>query len=135
MTAMRFVGEIFSLWFKGIRAAPREFRRHANMGLECGQCGVFQRSLGLNSEKFNTEDTKGHREPQRNWPFFFRRPLFSVSSKPSVLSVVFLRVLCVKFRKAQHRGRKVSQRATEKSAFLFPSSTTSRFKRGFLSAR
>jgi hypothetical protein len=36
--------------------------------------------------------------------------------KSSVLSVAFLRVLCVKFRQAQHRGHKESQRATEKSA-------------------
>src|SRR5882762_818719 len=88
--------------------------------------------------KFRKAQHRGHKESQRTTEklhFFFRRPLFSVSSKPSVLSVVFLRGLCVKFRKAQHRGRKVSQRATEKSAFLFPSSTTSRFKRGFLSAR
>src|SRR6267143_241451 len=85
--------------------------------------------------KFRKAQHRGHREPQRNWPFFFRRQLFSVSREPSVLSVAFLRVLCVKFQKTQHRGRKVSQRATEKSAFLFPSSTTSRFKRGFLSAR
>src|SRR4029077_342192 len=36
------------------------------------------------------------------------------SSKPSVLSVAFLFLLCVKFRKAQHRGHKESQRTTER---------------------
>src|SRR6266699_2326206 len=35
---------------------------------------------------------------QHNWPFPFRRLLFSYSSKPSVPSVAFLRALCVKFR-------------------------------------
>src|SRR6267378_2584303 len=88
--------------------------------------------------KFRKAQHRGHKGSPRTtekFNFFFRRPLFSVSSEPSVLSVAFLSVLCVKFRKAQHRGHKVSQRATEKSAFLFPSSTTSRFKRGFLSAR
>src|SRR5467141_4332875 len=87
--------------------------------------------------KFRKAQHRGHKGSQRTTEklnFFFRRPLFSVSSRPSVLSVAFLRVLCVKFRKAQHRGHKVSQRATEKSAFLFPSSTT-RFKRVFLCVR
>src|SRR6267378_3809821 len=72
--------------------------------------------------KFRKVQHRGHKGSQRTTEklnFFFRRPLFSVSSRPSVLSVAFLRVLCVKFRKAQHRGHKVSQRATEKSAFPF----------------
>src|SRR6267143_1145803 len=86
--------------------------------------------------KFRKAQHRGHKGSQRTTErlnFFFRRPLFSVSSRPSVFSVAFLSGLCVKFRKTQHRGHKVSQRATEKSAFLFPSSITSRFKRGFLS--
>ena len=41
------------------------------------------------------------------------------NKESSVFSVAFLRV---KFSKAQHRGHKESQRTTEKSAFLFPSS-------------
>ncbi len=59
----------------------------------------------LNAEKHNTEVTKHHRGPQRNRPYSFRHQLFSVSSKPSVRSVAFLRVLCVKFRKAQLKMR------------------------------
>jgi len=42
------------------------------------------------------------------------------TSQPSAYSVAFLCALRVKFRKAQHRGHKVSQRITEKSKFLFP---------------
>jgi hypothetical protein len=42
-----------------------------------------------------------HREPQRNRIFFFRRLLLFFSTPPSVLSVAFLGVLCVKFRRAQ----------------------------------
>ena len=52
----------------------------------------------LNPEKHNTEDTKNHREPQRNPPVSPRRLFRVFSTKPSVLSVAFLRVLCVKFR-------------------------------------
>src|SRR6267143_184254 len=76
----------------------------------------------LNSEKRNTEDTKMHGEPQRNRPSAFRRPILFISSRASVLSVAFLDVLCVKFRKAQHRGHKDARRTTEKSALRFPSS-------------
>src|SRR5882672_8427638 len=52
--------------------------------------------------------------------YTFRRLFFSFSNKPSVLSVAFLRVLCVKFRKPRHREHKDSQRTTEKSAFSLP---------------
>src|SRR6266404_3009604 len=55
----------------------------------------------INPEKLNTEDTKDHREPQRNRIFFFRRLSFPLPSKPSVISVAFLCVLCVNFRKAR----------------------------------
>src|ERR1700676_3752698 len=54
--------------------------------------------------------------------YTFRRLSFSFSIEPSVLSAAFLCDLCVKFRNAQHRGRKESQRTTVKSAFLFSSS-------------
>jgi hypothetical protein len=56
---------------------------------------------GLNPQKRNTEDTKNHREPRRNRQFTFRRRSLFYFVRPSVLSVAFLRVLCVKFRKAQ----------------------------------
>src|SRR3981189_1056032 len=46
----------------------------------------------------------------------------AVPGMPSVLSVAFRDVLCVKFRKAQHRERKELLRPTEKSVFLIPSS-------------
>src|SRR5882672_2137087 len=57
----------------------------------------------LNSEKRNTEDTKPHGEPRRILSFYFRRLCLFFSSRPSVLSVVFLCVLCVKFRKAHSK--------------------------------
>src|SRR5882762_8167842 len=59
------------------------------------------RGSALNSEKRNTEDTENHREPQRKRPFSSRRLLFFFSNSPSVFSVAFLCVLCVKFRKAR----------------------------------
>src|ERR1700682_448693 len=42
--------------------------------------------------------------------YTFSRLCLSFSINPSVLFVGFLRDLCVKFRKALHRGRKESQR-------------------------
>src|SRR6266404_2817139 len=51
--------------------------------------------------KAQPEATKNHREQQRNWPFAFRFVSLAITARPSVLSVGFLRVLCVKFRKAR----------------------------------
>src|ERR1700704_4820837 len=65
---------------------------------------------GLNSEKRNTEYAKNYREPQRNRSFSFRHLFLSFSSNPSALSVVFLGVLCVKFRKISYREHKESRR-------------------------
>ncbi len=64
----------------------------------------------LNSEKRNTEYAKNYRDPQRNRSFSFRHLFLSFSINPSALSVVFLGVLCVKFRKAQYGEYKKSQR-------------------------
>jgi hypothetical protein len=64
----------------------------------CPQRALRRYSAG-NSEKLNTEDTESHRGPQRNQPFSYRRPFLTYSSNPSVHSVAFLCVLCVKFRK------------------------------------
>src|SRR5712664_3607617 len=50
-----------------------------------------------NSRISSTEDTKKHREPQRNQPAAFSRLYLFFSCKPSVLSVAFLRALCVEF--------------------------------------
>jgi hypothetical protein len=44
---------------------------------------------------------------------FFQFLFLSFAVEPSVLSVAFLCVLCVKFRKAQHGGHKESRRTTE----------------------
>src|ERR1700704_3801795 len=54
--------------------------------------------------------------------YTYRRLFLSLSIKLSVLSVAFLSVLSVKFRKAQHRGHKDSQRTAERSVFLSPPS-------------
>src|SRR5712692_9678093 len=74
----------------------------APLGPRCS-LWLFSASSVLNSEKRNTEDAKNHREPQRNQPFPFHHVLIVCSIRPSVLSVAFLRVLCVKFRKAQRK--------------------------------
>src|SRR6266566_4340345 len=64
------------------------------------QCSLwlFSAFSVLNSEKRNTEDTKIHGEPQRNRPAAFSRLFLILSREPSVHSVGFFRVLCVKFR-------------------------------------
>src|ERR1700682_5681277 len=69
--------------------APREF-------------SSASRRWGTALEKsFQHRGHREHREPRRNRSFPFRRLFLSFSTKPSVLSVAFLRVLCVKFRKLQ----------------------------------
>jgi hypothetical protein len=53
----------------------------------------------LNPEKRNTEVTKNQREPQRKPATSPGPPFRTLCTKPSVPSVAFLCVLCVKFRK------------------------------------
>src|SRR6266576_294359 len=56
---------------------------------------------GAAIKKLNTEGAKDHGEPQRNRSAALSGVSRTFSAKLSVLSVAFLRVLCVKFRKAQ----------------------------------
>jgi len=85
------------------------FESNAPLNPRAGQ--TFRRSRTeisvfavLNSEKRNTEDRMTHGEPKRNRPAAFSRLFLILSREPSVHSVGFLRVLCVKFRNELRSG-------------------------------
>jgi hypothetical protein len=81
--------------------APRKTFRRLVVQRAQSSLRLFSAFPALNSEKHNTEDTKNHRAPRRNRPAALSRLSRIFSTRPSVLSVDFLCVLCVKFRKAR----------------------------------
>jgi len=68
------------------------------------QAGLMTAFSALNSEKRTQRAQSKHREPQRNPAVSLRHGLTVHSTGFSVPSVAFLRVLCVKFRKARNEN-------------------------------